>query len=196
VRLDLTTVKGDLENGKKLAQHFRDLIKAIETKFHYQDIQYVRVRTSEGGGVLHCILAIPAGKHFYVRQSWISAKWFRVHGAHQVHVKRMGKGAGDRRRVSKYFVNQYLAGQELGEWLSWSNRKVLGFSLPMLWGQWKKKYRTRWAEDRDSLKNGGYKLMLATWDCLLSGERVLLGNGETWSLDSIRAGWRGWACSV
>jgi hypothetical protein len=180
VRVDVTTVVGDLENRAKLATHHRELIRAVERHFGYEGIQHVQVRTSEGGGVIHAVWAIPPGRHFYVGQAWLSKWWLDHHGAHRVWIQRMGRGEGNRRRVCRYVAEQYIAGQVKRDHCSWSHRRM-GFPLKRTWREFKARW---WA-----LGGVDPRGMVAGWESLLSGRRVsIAGSGEVWSLESVRRG--------
>lgn len=79
-------------------------------------LEYVRVTTREGHGVIHSVVGVPADSlprptiliPFELLQNW----WTELHGAFMVNVKRIGGGQVDRKRVSTYIVAQYLANQE------------------------------------------------------------------------------------
>ena len=117
LRVDLTSAKvGDSE---LLGRHFQELRRRAERKFHYT-IEYYRIETREGFGVYHLIWAIKCERPVYIPQSWLSATWKEIHGAHRVWIKRMGGGKKDQNKVAKYLVSQYLAGQKAHVRIAWS----------------------------------------------------------------------------
>jgi hypothetical protein len=79
------------------------------------DIHYRGVRTSEGFGVLHLVVAVDPAKvghrwrlvDFEHLQDW----WRELHGAWHVNVKRIRADSASARRVSRYVVSQYLVQQ-------------------------------------------------------------------------------------
>jgi hypothetical protein len=66
------------------------------------------------------VWAIKWDRPVWIAQTWLSAEWEKITGAHRVWIKRMGHGKGDVRRVSRYFALQYLAGQSSITRVSWS----------------------------------------------------------------------------
>jgi len=70
IRMDLTTANGgDLS---KLSDHYEELIRRIKRKTGVEDIQYWKMTTREGNGVIHAILA--GNVSLYVDQKWLSSK--------------------------------------------------------------------------------------------------------------------------
>jgi len=117
-RVDLTSPRGS--NPKLLTASFKRLRRATERKFPHYQIEYFKVETGEGNGVLHMVWAIKWNRPVWIAQTWLSAEWEKITGAHRVWIKRMGHGKGDVRRVSRYFALQYLAGQSSVVRVSWS----------------------------------------------------------------------------
>src|SRR5579864_7271191 len=134
MRLDLTTAPGG--DSLRLAIDARELRRRME---HYllqpqqaanlphvkrPSIQHIAMRTTEGHGVLHLILAYKAAAGmretpFYVPQALISRWWAEIHGAPVVWVRRLHSGEG--KRAARYLVSQYLSGgQSALARLSWS----------------------------------------------------------------------------
>jgi hypothetical protein len=66
-------------------------------------LEYWRVKTSEGYGVLHVLLSSP-----YIPQPWLKRNWQEIHGAEIVDI-RMIKG---KKRLTRYLIGQYLSKQE------------------------------------------------------------------------------------
>lgn len=139
--LNLTTVKGDLKNGEKLTPHFKELRRRIERKTGYR-IGYFKVETSEGGGVLHIILAIESKTAVWIGQRWLSAQWLEIHGAHRVWIGRIGCRDKDKRNISRYIVSQYMTGGQGSSFVRfsyswWRTRLALGLG----WAKLKKEHR-------------------------------------------------------
>lgn len=107
--LNLTTVRGDTFHGDRLTPDFAELRRRIERKYGYE-LAYFKVETTEGGGVLHVVLAIESHTPVWIGQRWLSKQWQEIHGAHRVWISRIGHKSKDARGVSKYLVSQYMAG--------------------------------------------------------------------------------------
>jgi hypothetical protein len=115
IRLDLTTAVGG--DAEKLTKHYETLRRRIEKKIGKR-VHYWWVQTKEANGVLHTLMA--AEDSLYVDHEWLSKEWEKIHGAMIVYVKRYKKGVYSRKRVSKYLVAQYLAGQLGNVRMGWS----------------------------------------------------------------------------
>src|SRR3990170_7806444 len=124
VRLDLTTAVGG--DPKVMTKHYETLRRRIERKIGKR-VHYWWVQTEEGNGVLHTLMA--AEGSLYVEQEWLSKEWEKSHGAAIVYIKRYKKGFYSRKRVSKYLVCQYLAGQFGNIRMGWSWKRT--FSIPI-----------------------------------------------------------------
>lgn len=127
-RVDLTTGPGG--DSKLLGRHFQELRRRIERRQGYR-IEYFKVETSEGNGVLHMVWAIELGRPAYVDQAWLSSEWVKIHGAHRVWIDRMGRSGNSVQRVARYIVSQYLAGQKASalvraSWSWWRSRVSIG----------------------------------------------------------------------
>ncbi len=173
--LNLTTAP----NGtfEELAYQFKCLRQSIKRHFGFP-IEFLEVQTREGHGVIHAIIACQ-NPRFWVGQKWLSSEWERIHGARIVWIKRIGKTAADGKRLSKYIVTQYCAGQRGFVRFSWSwwltpvkIRKAwkalqclcsVTFQDPLAkWG-WRREFMVSWAE------------ILSTWDALLGEGWAMLG---------------------
>jgi hypothetical protein len=75
--MDLTTAEGG--DPSKLSDHFEELNRRIKRKTGLEDIQYWKMTTREGNGVIHAILA--GNVSLYVDQKWLSEEWEKIHGA-------------------------------------------------------------------------------------------------------------------
>lgn|GEM_PF-3281142 len=98
----------------KLRRHFQAWRKRLERSLEVPEssVQYVMVDTREGHGVLHLILAIPAGARMGRHQldyGEIGSWWQEIHGARQVKFLAVRQGDSSIRRLSQYIVSQYMA---------------------------------------------------------------------------------------
>ena len=80
------------------------------------EVRYCGVDTEEGHGVLHLLIAVPPGRgrsaRFLVSVEWVRGVWEEVHGARQFRVVPVRRGEASARRLSRYIVSQYVAGQD------------------------------------------------------------------------------------
>jgi hypothetical protein len=159
-----------------LTRHFQRLREEIERTLGFEGLEFLAVKTREGHGVIHCLLGWKGDRPFFIPQRWLSQTWERIHGAPVVWVRKVKSGRGHRLRLSGYLVSQYLAEQDALVRVSGSWRRTFGFPLGRVYGELKKRAL--------------YGARVALWSALLSGERIMFGNGEIWSLESVRSGWR------
>jgi hypothetical protein len=96
--------------GKLLAIRFQILRKRIIRKWGCS-FEYLRVRTSEGFGVLHIIY-----KGAYIPHSWLKNQWSDIHGAEIVFIQALY----GQKRLARYLVSQYVAGHHTFMRTSWS----------------------------------------------------------------------------
>ena len=176
-------------------RHFEVLRRRIARYLgiRYQLLEYVRVTTREGHGVIHSVLGVPQDAlprstillPFELLQSW----WHELHGAFMVNVKAIKGGATDRRKVSSYIVAQYLANQE-GAYLRLSQSRC-----SVNWRLIRDEFRAhawpnRWdiVTRRNRLPNHGDAILLDvrasawrkwSWRKFRDSLRDLLGNGVT-----------------
>ena len=169
----------NLKTGEKdlasLSPHFQRLRQMIERRFGYVGIEYLKVNTAEGGGVIHCYLAYRGRKSFYIPQRWLSKAWRQIHGASYVWIKKVGLRRDSRKRLSSYIVSQYLAGQDAFIRMSYSSKRTFGFPLVAVWNEFK-----NWA---------GAKGAVRLWHVLMGGGVVAGRAGTLWSLETIKDGW-------
>jgi hypothetical protein len=170
-----SALPGGLET---LTRHFQRLREEIERKLGYKGLEFLAVKTREGHGVLHGYLAWKGERNFFVPQVWLSKTWKRIHGASVVWVAAVKRDGKDRRRLSKYIVSQYLAEQNALVRLSASSMRTFGFGVRVVWGEFR-----QWVPMKDRI---------TLWSAFLAGEEVRATNGDGWSLESARAGWKGW----
>ncbi len=171
-----SAVPGGLQT---LTRDFQRLREEIERKLGFRGMEFLAVKTREGNGVIHGYLAWKGPRVFYLPQRWLSHTWERIHGAPYVWVSKVKLGKGHRSRLSRYIVSQYLAGQGALVRVSSSSKRTFGFGLRRVWAEFRK----------GALPAARVPL----WSAFLAGERIMFGNGDVWSLDSVRAGWPAWS---
>lgn len=160
----------------KLSSNFKSIIKKIQKKYGY-DINFFCVKTKEGYGVLHTILAIKDSKAVWIDQEFLSKEWEKLNKAKIVSIKRMKVGDGDKKRVSKYFVSQYLSDQKGFDRYSYSWWKFM--PIGKIWNDFKentKKYNKyyQW------VRGGGliffeFKEIINLWKKLICLGEVMIG---------------------
>lgn len=130
LRVDLTSIKG---GGEFLTENFKALRRVVENTFHYR-LEYFKVETSEGHGVLHMVWAIKYERAVWIPQKWLSREWEKISGASIVWIARLGasrdRATGGRfnkkpekehiKKIAGYFAGQYLALQDAIVHVSWS----------------------------------------------------------------------------
>lgn len=172
IRMDLTTAPGG--RSDLLGEHFEELLRRISRR-EKRPVQYWRLTTREGNGVIHSLLAAPGDRSLYLEHKWLSNQWRRIHGAPRVYVKRYKQTDGSRERVSRYLVSQYIAGQEAGVRLSASYQATFGFPLESTWELFKAGARAEGRHDA-----------LDRWRGLLRGETVSPREGAYLNLGALR----------
>jgi hypothetical protein len=179
VRLDLTTAVGG--DPGSMTKHYQTLRRRIERKIGKR-VHYWWVQTQEGNGVLHTLMA--AEGSLYIEQEWLSKEWERIHGAYIVYIKRYKKGAYSRKKVSKYLVSQYLAGQSCTVRMGWSWKRTFNIPISKTWKLFCKLF-----------KNKPFCVLLAKWQTFLRGELVDVGGTKSISMEKglfVNPEWR-WA---
>lgn len=117
----------------RLRRDWQALRKRIAREYDVEPsvIQYRGVDTTEGHGVLHFLVAVPAGwggaKGYFADFKWLQQAWTEIHGAFHVNVKRVKHGDGHARRLSRYLVTQYVSDQDALVRMSGS-RSVMDFA--------------------------------------------------------------------
>ena len=86
---------------KRLTDNFQKLVRMIRRK--YGKFDYIRVRTQEGGGVLHILF-----KGCYLDVDWLRKKWKKLHSATQLYITHC---YGFLNRISGYLA--YYMGRQL-----------------------------------------------------------------------------------
>ena len=177
LRVDLTSSL--VSDPSKLKIHFDHLRKKVEREYSYK-IDYFKVHTSEGNGVLHMIWSIKSEQAVYISQKWLSAAWLSIHGASVVWIQRIKRSKFDVRRVSAYCCNQYLAGQSAIVRVSYSWRRF-AFAIGRAWKDFKILFRKlsparEMCGESLCLDSVGYIDMLRCWDELLKKRVAHLQN--------------------
>lgn len=183
LRVDLTTASDGAAGD--LTKHFLELKRRVLRRYGY-DIDFYKVRTCEGFGVLHMVWAIDARKAAWIDHSWLKEQWLVIHGASVVWIKRMGQGKSDRARLAGYMVTQYFVNQgERGSavvrvsYSWWKCRAPLGKAWMRLKREYRfAEYRHRRAVLFDYARPPPvvFKDLLDAWEMLLAtGKCVLAG---------------------
>ncbi len=90
------------------------LRKRIVRKWHIK-LEYWKLRTSEGNGVLHIIYSGP-----YIPQRWLSRNWAEIHNSPIVYIQKM---RFKKKRLVNYLMKHYLPAHDHGGLytrMSWS----------------------------------------------------------------------------
>jgi len=125
--LTLTSAPGS-PGGVQLSKNWQTLRKRIQRRMGVR-LEYFRMRTVEGHGVLHIVYKGP-----YISQKWLSKAWNSIHGAYVVFIQALH----GRKRLARYLVSSYLAGHHAFSRSSWSwNWVFYGFV-----GYWKRVIKT------------------------------------------------------
>jgi hypothetical protein len=98
--------------GRKLNADFRTLKMRIFRKFHFK-MNYWKIRTNEGNGVLHIIFR---GK--FIPQQWLSEQWADIHKSPIVDIRSLRETRKELTRIVFYLVGNYLSKQSF-EHMSW-----------------------------------------------------------------------------
>jgi hypothetical protein len=179
VRLDLTTAVGG--DPKVMTKHYQTLRRRIERKIGKR-VHYWWVQTQEGNGVLHTLMATEGS--LFIEHEWLSKEWEKIHGAIIVYIKRYKKGFHSRKRVSKYLVAQYLAGQFGTVRMGWSWKRTFNIPIAKAWKLFCKLFR-----------NKKFYVLLAKWESFLRGELVDVNGTKSISMEKglfVNPEWR-WA---
>jgi hypothetical protein len=126
----------------KLNAHFQTLRYRINRKFG--KMEYFKVKTNEGNGVLHIVYA---GN--YIPQNWLSQNWAELHGGSCVVDIRALRGSN--KQLARYLVSQYVAGQSFIR-NSWS------------WGWVCRKFAYFWERMKFRYENYSKEKLFSKWD--------------------------------
>jgi len=137
----MTLTSSPESNSSKLNYHFNLLVKRIEYTFGFK-MQYWKVKTNEGYGVLYIIfrviddklprkqkkgVLISKRRRGFVPHSWLSKTWEKIHGAKVVESYEL-KGKKSEKDIAYYVVGNHVSKQPT-ERMSYSQKWVcVGFS--------------------------------------------------------------------
>jgi hypothetical protein len=164
LRVDLTSSS---ESGANtLVADFKRLRRSAEKKFKGYSVEFFKVQTYEGHGVLHMVWAIKWDHAVWISQVWLSDEWARIHGAPVVFIRRMGS------RKRGYLAEQYLAGQSAIVRVSWSWWRT-GLAIGGAWKLfckecWKMDQGHTWTGTNEGVETLGYRDMIRGWEQVLS----------------------------
>jgi len=174
LRLDLTS--SPVSDQNKLMDNFKILLKRIKRLYGY-DIAFFCIKTNEGFGVLHCILAIKSKVAVWIDQKVLSGWWEEINKAKIVSIKRMGGKKRDKFNVAKYLVSQYLSGQTFVRY-SYSYKKI--FKIGESWKNFInffKKYSDILIWLGEGVGTGlNFKQVIEYWKMLVCGYEVIFDN--------------------
>jgi len=138
----MTLTSSPQSDRSKLNYHFNLLVKQIEYTFGFK-MQYWKVKTNEGYGVLHVLFRVVDDKlprkrkkgvllskrrRGFIPHSWLSKIWEKIHGAKVVEIHEL-KGKKSERDIAYYVVGNYVSKQPV-ERMSYSQKWVCkGFSI-------------------------------------------------------------------
>ncbi|MEO5351004.1 MAG: hypothetical protein H7836_15375 [Magnetococcus sp. YQC-3] len=116
-------------NSPDLYSSFKELLKRVERTWQYRP-EYMRVKTSEGFGVLHCFFVFK-GRGMPNAYQWLRETWEDIHGAWNVSIRTIGMMGHDAQRVARYAVTQYAIGSQGTSFVrcDWSRFTHLPFSV-------------------------------------------------------------------
>lgn len=108
--IDVTTRQGKKFYKERRANAVWDKRKTMWQHLKFK-LTYLKVRTTEGGGVLHVLIRkskdIPV-----IAQEWLKKEWDRIHGAEQVWIEEVkvdpSKGLSEAMNASFYFCGNYF----------------------------------------------------------------------------------------
>jgi len=70
------------------------------------DMEYFKVTTNEGNGVIHCVY-----KGEYLPYNYLVDNWQDIHNSWNVNIKLINNNKKDYKQSSRYIVSQYISGQ-------------------------------------------------------------------------------------
>ena len=137
----MTLTSSPQSDRSKLNYHFNLLVKRIEYTFGFK-MEYWKVKTREGYGVLHVLFVVVDDKlprkrkkgvliskrrRGFVPHSWLSKTWEKIHNAKVVEIHEL-KGKKSERDIAYYVVGNYVSKQP-AERMSYSHKWVcIGFA--------------------------------------------------------------------
>lgn len=184
LRVDLTSSPDS--DYTKLRNNHDKLRKKIERILGFKGIETYILETREGYGVLHCIWAWKQRdgfreKNFFVSQKWLSKEWERLHRAKIVWVAKYDKESfKSKKRVSRYFVSQYVIEQSFVRY-SYSWGRTLGFPLVKLWNLYKEYYL--------HYERMEFKDVILNWSNFMRGKDPITYFGKLTYVEDLRNMW-------
>jgi len=137
----------------QLSKDFQTLRKRILKAWGFK-MEYCRVRTDEGEGVLHLIY-----KGKFIPVEWLRENWEDIHSAPMVDIQEVVGSTS--KKVAGYIVSQHLAGQYGYVRMSWS------------WGWVCRGFVKKWKEIINVYADSkGMKYCINLWDSWLMGSLV------------------------
>jgi hypothetical protein len=147
-RIRFLTLTSPLESSmEELGRRWQTLRKRITRKWGIK-LEYWRLKTNEGNGVLHILYAGP-----YIPQSWLSRNWEEINGAWNVDIRAL---RGEK-RLTRYLIGQYLSNQEEDYMIYTRQSWSWGWCFRGFVGIWK----------RLVAKSGSLGEALRVWDAML-----------------------------
>lgn len=184
----LTLTSSPNSDFSKINEHFGLLVKRIEYNYGFK-MQYVKVKTKEGYGVLHVLFRVdsyrlpkkvkkgsrlPEKMLGFVHKHWLQKNWFEIHGAFMVEIHSL-KGKESEREVANYVVGGYLSKQgdyRLSYSFGWIGRR--GQNIKDRWGAVQHVYgRKAYVVWDAMLKSGGLSSLKKT-KLAFVGENLVL----------------------
>lgn len=99
------TLTSSPDSPADMNKSYQHLMTYIERKYGHRP-EFLRIRTDEGFGVLHCFWAM-TGEGMPNCQAWLSRTWGLLHNASNVWIRTIGGRGNDAARVARYAVSQY-----------------------------------------------------------------------------------------
>jgi hypothetical protein len=117
------------------------------------------------------VWAVKSEKPVWIPQRWLSQTWEGISGARIVYIKRVSRGKSNVKRIGRYCVQQYLAGQSAivrVSWSWWRSAICLGKSFKEFYQECRKGFEAaRMAGISPFTEDLTYGKMLGGWTKLL-----------------------------
>lgn len=139
----ITLTSAPTASRDALNYNFQRLRSRIGTHLKYRNLEYIKIRTDEGNGVIHVLLACDTGQFkghrlFFIPQGWLSEQWKELHGSPIVWVRKFNKSCHSGKKMALYLVSQYCSRQDAHVRTSYSWTRTFGYPLVAIW-RWLKK---------------------------------------------------------
>ena len=122
-----------------LNDDFQILKKRIVRKYLKDDptsLQYCKIETDEGNGVLHMVLKFKP----YLPHQWLRSQWYDIHkGSDQIYIEEVDDAYG----VSQYIVSHYLGSQKCSYSRYSASRDWIASGYSMVYRYLRKSLRDR-----------------------------------------------------